>query len=137
MAIEILKTSAGVDIVVKAGTSHKVTATLKDYAGTAINEASLITLTMTLRDGSGTYIKRGATDINGLNIKDVNGGYVATDGTLSLYLSATDNTPLSTGLAVEERILLLTYTWNDGVDAANQTGIGEYKYKIDRTTDAT
>ena len=137
MPIEQLKDSAGRNIVVKAGSSNKITATLKDYADVAINKASLLTLTMTLRDANMNYVKRGETDINGLSIKDANGGYVTNAGILSLYLTGSDNTPLSPGLAIEERILLITYTWNDGVDAANQTGVAEYRYTVDRTTDAT
>lgn len=132
MAIQILKDSAGNNLVVKAVTSEKITATMHDYAGVAIVKASLLTLTMTLKDGSGNVVNSRSA----VNIKDANGGYVATDGTLSLYLSAADNTPLESSKDTEKRILLLTFTWNDGVDSNNQTGAGEYTYTVDSTSDA-
>ena len=129
--MQVLQDSGGKMIVVKSGATHKVTATLKDYAAVAINKASLLTLTMTLKDGTGAVVNARSA----VNVIDANGGYVSNAGVLSLYLTATDNTIISTTLDKESRILLLAFTWNDGVDAANQTGIAEYLYMVDRTGD--
>lgn len=135
MAIKELKDTSGKKIVVKAGASTKVTATLKDYDETAINGASILTLTMSLLGGDGEFIQRGGVDIDELDVKNDNGGYVAVDGTLSLYLSADDNTLVDPNAETELRIVRLAYTWNDGVDADNQVGIEEFQYEIDSTSD--
>ena len=126
--IEKLKDSDGEPIVIKSGATHKVTATLKDYADVAIVKASLLTLSMTLKSGANANIR------GPVSVLDVNGGTVATNGVLTLYITASDNT-ISSSLAVEKRILLLTYTWNDGVDANNQTGVSEYIYTVESTSD--
>ena len=132
MTIKELQTSGGQLLSVKDGSSSKVTATMHDYDGTAIVKAALLTLTMTLKDGSGNVVNlRDEVDI-----KDANGGFVATNGTLTLYLDEDDNTRVDDTKAAERRILLLRYTWNDGVADDDQVGIDEYHYVIDSTSDA-
>ena len=128
-----LQDSGGKMIVVKAGSSNKITATLKDYAEVAINKASLLTLTMTLKDGTGAIVNSRSA----VNIIDANGGYVSSAGVLSLYMNALDNTLIDSTLEQERRIILLTYTWNDGVDSDDQVGMAEYLYVVDKTGDTS
>ena len=113
-AVPLLLTSDRQMVLIDEGDSLDVVATFKDGSGSAIAKASISALTATL------YNKDTEAAINSRNaqsVLDANDGTVASDGTLTLRLNASDS-PIVGDLEtdeVEEHILDLAWTWSDGV----------------------
>jgi hypothetical protein len=111
---EKLLTTTGEVVIVDEGESCNVTAIPEDMAGNAIAKASLLTLAATLYDEATEAI---INSRSAQSVLDANGGAVASNGTLTLRLQVEDSPisgTVSTG-AIEWHVLMLTWTWNDGV----------------------
>lgn len=111
------------------GGAVRVVAIPKDFSGTAITEANLVTLTATL------YDQRTGRTINSRSaqsVKDANGGTVAVNGTLTLILLAADNPIVGDTVpgGVERHILRLAWTYSDGSNTI--PGVGEWLIEVER-----
>ena len=100
-----------------AGSSAVITIVVKDYDGSAIAKAGIDSLTITLVDEFENVINsRDET-----SVLDANGGTVASDGTLTLILSAADTAISSSEADSETHTLYVTWGWNDGTDDLTAT----------------
>jgi hypothetical protein len=111
------------------GGAVRVVAVPKDFAGTAITEANLVTLTATLYDQrTGRVINSRSAQ----SVKNANGGTVVTNGTLTLTLLAADNPIVGDTLpgAVERHILRLAWTYSDGSNTI--PGVAEWLIEVER-----
>lgn len=111
------------------GGAVRVVAIPKDFAGTAITEANLATLTATLYDQrTGRVINSRSSQ----SVKDANGGTVAVNGTLTLLLLAADNPIVGDTLpgGVERHVLRLAWTYSDGTNTI--PGVGEWLIEVER-----
>jgi hypothetical protein len=112
------------------GGAVRVVAVPKDFTGTAITEANLVTLTVTLYDQrTGRVINSRSAQ----SVKDANGGTVVTNGTLTLILLAADNPIVSDTTppgGVERHVLRLAWTYSDGSNTI--PGVGEWLIEVER-----
>lgn len=110
---------------VNAGESTKITGTLYDFSGVALNKAAIDTVTLTAKDMDGTIINLRDAQ----SILDANGGSLASDGTLTIKLSPTDNAMQCSTADSEWHFLRITWTWTDG-DGDSQTGIHDATLQV-------
>jgi hypothetical protein len=111
------------------GGAVRVVAVPKDFSGTAITEANLVTLTATLYDQrTGRVINSRSAQ----SVKDANGGTVAVNGTLTLILLAADNPIIGDTVpgGVERHVLRLAWTYSDGSNTI--PGVGEWLIEVER-----
>lgn len=130
MAAKALWTSDGKVEPVQAGESSDVVVTFHGLDGVAIVKASLATLTVTLYDRATLAV---INSRSAQNVKDANNGTVATDGTLTLRLGASDNVIVGASVSVgalEEHVVRLQWTWSDGVETRN--GFDEWVMQVER-----
>ena len=116
--------------VYQEGESSNFTLVFKDFDGTAITKANLSSLTLTLYDKTSNAILNSRS---AQNVIDVNGGTVATDGTLTMRLDASDNTYETASPSVgdkETHVAKFTWQWNDGTQT--RTGIEEYEFEVQK-----
>jgi len=100
-----------------AGSWAVVTITVTDIDESQIAKTAIASIEITLVDEFGNIINNRA----GQTVLDANGGTVATDGTLTLYLSNLDNVMSSSEADVETHTLFVTWGWNDGTEDLTHT----------------
>lgn len=130
MSAKALWNNTGKVEPVQAGESSDVVVTFHDMDGDAIVKASLATLTVTLYDRTTLAV---INSRSAQSVKDTNNGTVATDGTLTLRLGASDNVIVGTSVAVgalEEHVVRLQWTWSDGVETRN--GFDEWVMQVEK-----
>lgn len=130
MTAKALWNSTGKVEPVQAGESSDVVVTFHDMDGDAIVKASLATLTVTLYDRTTLAV---INSRSAQSVKDTNNGTVATDGTLTLRLGASDNVIVGTSVAVgalEEHVVRLQWTWSDGVET--RSGFDEWVMSVEK-----
>ncbi len=118
MGVTVLTTG---ETSVNDGESAKITATLYDTENASLAKAAINTLTLTIQDEDGSVIN----SRNGTDILDANGGTLATDGTLTLKLTAADNAFQSSDKTRERHFVELAWTWDDA-QSVEQTGKQTY-----------
>lgn len=105
---------------IRAGSSSKITFTLKDAAGVAVPAASVVTLTLSLYN---TKTDAVINSRDNQNVKGVNGGTVV-DGGGTIVLGAADNPLQLSTLQSEPHTALLKFT------TANEAGSGELTFNV-------
>ena len=103
--------------VVCEKTTCQLTLQMTDQAGVNLTLAQVTTLTLTL------YDKRSGAIINSRtasNILNANGGTVSSSALLTLVLAVADNVKLTQGVAREEHVALIEYTWAAGAKAGKK-----------------
>lgn len=140
MAIEQLKDSSDKTVDVQAGEACNVVAEFYGPGDAVVLKASLVTLTVTLYDRTTSAV---INSRNAQDVLDANNGLVAntlvthlgsqvTTAVLTLRLGASDSVIVGTVSVgdVQEHVLRLTWTWNDGVEV--RPGIKEWIIRVEK-----
>ncbi len=135
MTIELQDTN-GITVEVDEGESLNFTATFEDFVGTVpLDKDAILTMLLTL------YNKCDSTIINGRdaeNAKDANGHTITEAGVLTGRFGPLDNIIVSSDVAemqVETHVVLLEWTWSDGV--LTRTGIEELEFHVKKLATPT
>ena len=111
--------------------SCKITFVLEDEDEVALSKAAISALTLTLTD---SVTRRVINSRSSQSVLDANGGTVASNGTLTLNLSPSDNINVgSSAGSKESHFGVLTWTWTDDASVA-WTGKQEFIVLVSTTS---